>query len=62
LVDQAEIRQDIAGAAADVRQADYGIALPAGSPLRERVDRVLLDDVHSDWWQHLLFSYVGMGA
>jgi polar amino acid transport system substrate-binding protein len=40
----------------------YGIALPAGSPLRETVDRALLDDVHSDWWQHLLFSYFGREA
>ncbi len=37
----------------------YGIALPVGSPLREMIDRVLLEDVHSEWWQHLVFSYLG---
>jgi len=37
----------------------YGIALPVSSPLREPVDRALLKDVHSDWWDHLLFSYLG---
>ncbi len=37
----------------------YGIALPVGSQLRRPVDRVLLEDVYSDWWRHLIFSYVG---
>ncbi len=36
----------------------YGIALPVGSPLREPVDRMLLEIVHSDWWSHLVFRYL----
>ena len=37
----------------------YGIALPVDSPLREPVDRMLLEDVHSDWWSRLVFRYLG---
>lgn len=37
----------------------YGIALPVDSQLRRAVDRALLEDVYSDWWRHLIFSYLG---
>lgn len=37
----------------------YAIALPAGSKLREPINRVLLDDLESDWWRELLFQYLG---
>jgi ABC-type amino acid transport substrate-binding protein len=40
----------------------YGIALPIGSPLREPIDRALLEDVHSDWWQQLLTQYLNEGT
>ena len=38
---------------------NYGIALPLGSPLRKDIDVVLLDTVHSDWWEQTLFRYLG---
>ncbi len=36
----------------------YGIALPVGSELREPLDRVLLQEIGSDWWQQLVFRYL----
>jgi ABC-type amino acid transport substrate-binding protein len=41
-----------------VRQ-DYGIALPAGSPLREPINRVLLQKIRDSWWQDMLYQYLG---
>jgi len=40
----------------------YGIALPTNSPLRESIDRALLQAVQSDWWQQVLFHYLGDSA
>jgi ABC-type amino acid transport substrate-binding protein len=39
----------------------YAIALPKGSPLRERLDLAVLDKIESDWWQQELFKYLGQG-
>jgi polar amino acid transport system substrate-binding protein len=41
-----------------VRQ-DYGIALPAGSPLREPINRLLLKKITDPAWQDLLHRYMG---
>ena len=37
----------------------YGIALPIGSALREPVDRALLEQIHGQWWQDLVFRFLG---
>jgi ABC-type amino acid transport substrate-binding protein len=41
-----------------VRQ-DYGIALPEGSPLREPINRVLLQKIGDEAWQDILKQYFG---
>jgi polar amino acid transport system substrate-binding protein len=38
---------------------DYGIALQAGSVLRESINRVLLETINSDAWQDVLYRYLG---
>lgn len=38
---------------------DYAIALPAGSPLREPINRVLLERITDPAWEHTLFRYMG---
>lgn len=42
-----------------IARQDYGIALPSGSSLREPVNQVMLDAMEEDWWQDLLFKYLG---
>jgi ABC-type amino acid transport substrate-binding protein len=37
----------------------YAIALPRGSPLRDKLNLTLLEEIESDWWQHTLFQYLG---
>jgi ABC-type amino acid transport substrate-binding protein len=38
---------------------DYGIGLPAGSPLRESINRVLLEIIRHPRWQETLETYFG---
>lgn len=38
---------------------DYAIGLPAGSPIREDVNRVLLEQISSIWWSDQLYDYLG---
>lgn len=38
---------------------DYGIALPAGSPLREPINRALLKTIQAPEWQETLARYLG---
>ncbi|MEM9292282.1 MAG: transporter substrate-binding domain-containing protein [Acidobacteriota bacterium] len=38
---------------------DYGIALPAQSPLREALNRHLLATARTQWWRDLEYRYVG---
>jgi hypothetical protein len=38
---------------------NYAIALPKGSPLRQLLDPLLLEETESDWWQQTLFEYLG---
>lgn len=42
-----------------LRRQDYGIALRAGSPRREDVNRALLQIVRSEDWQRVLEQYLG---
>ncbi len=42
-----------------LQRQDYGIALPAGSPLREEINRVLLEIIRSPEWQRMLERYLG---
>ncbi|WP_275406467.1 transporter substrate-binding domain-containing protein [Rhodoligotrophos defluvii] len=37
----------------------YGIAMPTGSKLREAIDRVILSETRSDWWEKTTFRYIG---
>jgi polar amino acid transport system substrate-binding protein len=45
-----------------LQRQDYGLAFPSGSPLREKVNRVLLAIIRSPEWQRLLERYLGRGA
>ena len=38
---------------------DYGIAFPPGSPLREPINRYLLELLREPLWQDILFRYLG---
>lgn len=38
---------------------DYGIALPSGSALRERINQVLLESIHDPAWGEMVFRYLG---
>jgi len=38
---------------------NYGIAFPEGSPLRESVNRVMLETIHSVEWERILHKYLG---
>jgi ABC-type amino acid transport substrate-binding protein len=38
---------------------DYGFALPSGSPLREAVNRILLDRLQDPAWKAALYEYLG---
>jgi ABC-type amino acid transport substrate-binding protein len=38
---------------------DYGFALPAGSPLREAINRILLEKIQEETWQDTLSKYLG---
>jgi len=42
-----------------LQRQDYGIALPQGSPARERVNAALLRIIRSDAWQSRLEQYLG---
>jgi polar amino acid transport system substrate-binding protein len=37
----------------------YAIALPTGSPMREAINRVLLEKISDPAWEHTLFRYMG---
>ena len=37
----------------------YGIALPAGSPWREKINYVLLERIRQPAWRDLLYQYLG---
>ncbi|NIV94521.1 transporter substrate-binding domain-containing protein [candidate division KSB1 bacterium] len=38
---------------------DYGIALPENSPLREHINRLLLETISQPQWQDILYRYLG---
>ncbi len=38
---------------------DYGIVLPQGAPMRERINRALLDEMASDQWPAIQRRYLG---
>lgn len=41
------------------RRQDYGFALPSGSPLRERINRVMLAELRRDRFRALIEHYLG---
>lgn len=41
-----------------LERQDYAIALPQGSPLREPVNRILLEKISGRWWHELLAKYL----
>lgn len=38
---------------------DYAILLPAGSDLREPINRILLDEMQTQWWEETVEKYLG---
>jgi ABC-type amino acid transport substrate-binding protein len=38
---------------------NYAIAVPAGSPLRTRINVVMIDDLREPWWKDVLVRYLG---
>lgn len=42
-----------------LERQDYGIALPPGSPLRESINRALIEIIHQPTWQGILDRYLG---
>jgi len=44
---------------ATFERQDYGIAFPQGSPLRESINRVLLEKIRVSEWQDTLYKYLG---
>nr|WP_294523708.1 transporter substrate-binding domain-containing protein [uncultured Rhodopila sp.] len=38
---------------------NYAIAVPIGSPLRTRIDVVMIDDLRDSWWHDVVSSYLG---
>jgi len=41
------------------QRQDYGIAMPTGSPLRDPLNRALLEKLRSPWWPELVARYLG---
>lgn len=39
---------------------DYAIGLPAKSPYREDINRILLREIGSSWWNDTVFRYLGI--
>jgi polar amino acid transport system substrate-binding protein len=37
----------------------YAFALPEGAPLRKKLNVAILDAMHTDWWEQILFRYLG---
>lgn len=42
-----------------LERQDYAFALPSSSPLREPVNRALLDIIKTEEWEQVLFEYLG---
>jgi len=40
-------------------EQNYGIALPENSELREAINRVILEIIHSTEWKDILRKYLG---
>lgn len=59
-----EVRQQFSGELivlpGDFERQYYGLALPAGSPLRESVNRTLLERIAAPAWQRLIETYLGL--
>lgn len=58
-----QVHQNFAGSLSvlpgSFERQDYGIALPAGSPYREAMNRALLEILHDPQWDELLCRYLG---
>jgi polar amino acid transport system substrate-binding protein len=39
---------------------NYAFVVPEQSPLRKKCDIAILDAIHSEWWDHILFQYFGV--
>jgi hypothetical protein len=42
-----------------VLRQDYGIALIAESPLREPINRIMLEKIGAPAWEEMLYRYLG---
>jgi polar amino acid transport system substrate-binding protein len=38
---------------------NYAFVVPEGSPLRKQFNVAILDATHNDWWEQMLFNYLG---
>ena len=54
-----ELQGQIEVLPATFERQNYGIALPAGSALREPINRVLLEKIAQPAWQDVLYRYLG---
>jgi polar amino acid transport system substrate-binding protein len=54
-----QFRQELTVLPHSFEQQYYGIALPSGSPLREPINRVLLEKTSEAAWQDILTRYLG---
>ncbi|MFQ5656418.1 MAG: transporter substrate-binding domain-containing protein [Candidatus Methylomirabilales bacterium] len=54
-----ELRGEISVVPVTFERQDYGIALPVGSPLREPINRIILEKVHEPVWDEILERYLG---
>ncbi len=55
-----EFSTDLRVLPGDFERQYYGVALPAGSALREPVNRALLNHIETPAWQRLLQGYLGI--
>ena len=58
LVNQ-DFRREVQVLPGTFQRQDYGIALPAGSVLREPINQILLQKIREPAWQNVLYRYLG---
>jgi polar amino acid transport system substrate-binding protein len=39
---------------------NYAFVIPEQSPLRKKLDIAILDAIHGEWWDQILFQYFGI--
>ncbi len=54
------ISEDVRVLGETFERQDYAIGLPAKSPYREDINRILLREIGSAWWNDTIFRYLGI--